>query len=231
MLALGDSITNGGDGRALGVPGRSWCAWLAGALAMELDNLAFDGALADDVLALQVPLARGPYALACVYAGVNDVRGAGWDAGEYERALGAILERAAALAERVLVATIPLELGRPPAGSKVADANAIVRRLGHSCRATVAELEDLGGRALVLPDRVHPTPLGQLEIADRAAAALGAAGVAVARRPSSLAALDGSAGARLRFAAVLAREEGRDLLRLLRECPSWTLRTGAGRRG
>ena len=230
MLALGDSITNGGDGRALGVPGRSWCAWLADALGMELDNLAFDGAVAEDVVTLQVPLARSQYALACIYIGVNDVRGAGWDPGAYERALGAILERAAGLAECVLVATIPLDLGRPPAGPKVADANAIVRRLASSYGAAVAELEDLGGRALVLPDRVHPTPLGQLEIADRAAGALDAAGLPVPRHPSSLAPLDRSATARLRFAAVLACEEGRDLLRLLRECPGWTLRTAAGRR-
>ena len=47
--------------------------------------------------------------------------------------------------------------------------------------AVVADLADLGGWTLVLPDAVHPTALGQLEIADRARRL--AAAVVARRRP------------------------------------------------
>lgn len=76
--------------------------------------------------------------------------------------------------------TLPLDLGRPPAGSKPVQANAIVRAVAAENNATVVFLDDLGGWVLILPDVVHPTALGQLEIADRAAAALYAP-----RRPSA----------------------------------------------
>jgi hypothetical protein len=60
----------------------------------------------------------------------------------------------------------------------------------------IVELEDLAGPPWVLPDAVHPTAVGQLEMADRAARALGAP-----RLPSSLVEVHRSRRARARFAA------------------------------
>ena len=71
--------------------------------------------------------------------------------------------------------------------------------------AALAELDDLAGPPWLLPDAVHPTARGQLEMADRAARALGAATL-----PSSLIEVHDSRRARARFAArwgvLLARD-------------------------
>ena len=62
--------------------------------------------------------------------------------------------------------------------------------------AALAELDDLAGPPWLLPDAVHPTARGQLEMADRAARALGAPTL-----PSSLIEIHDSRRARARFAA------------------------------
>ena len=72
----------------------------------------------------------------------------------------------------------------------------------------LAELDDLAGPPWLLPDAVHPTARGQLEIADRAARALGAP-----RLPSSLIEVYGSRRARARFAARWGVMLARDLRR------------------
>src|SRR5919204_600936 len=77
--------------------------------------------------------------------------------------------------------------GRPRAAPKPAVAGAIVRALAREAGAAVADLDDLAGARFLLPDAVHPTAVGQVEIAERAAAALAAAGVAVPRSPQALA--------------------------------------------
>jgi hypothetical protein len=192
VVALGDSITNGEGGMVLGVHCRSWAAWLARSLDVPFHGLAQDGARVVDVVTRQLPRMHSRYALAAVYAGVNDVRHAGFDVGAFAAGLAVILEHAAAHADRMVVCTIPLDLGRPRAGAaKVAAANARIRRLATRHGAAVADLDGLHGRTLILPDAVHPTALGQLEIADRAARALGAAppsaSVQVARAPRDLA--------------------------------------------
>ena len=76
--------------------------------------------------------------------------------------------------------------------------------------AVVADLADLTGWTLVLPDVVHPTPLGQVEIGDRAARALGA-GVL----PSTLVA--DRRGHDARYAPAHTRALARDLVRRARE--------------
>ena len=60
----------------------------------------------------------------------------------------------------------------------------------------------------MLPDAVHPTALGQLEIADRAARVLGAP-----RLPSSLVDVDRTRRGTLRFARGWAGDLRRDLVR------------------
>jgi lysophospholipase L1-like esterase len=198
LVALGDSITNGHGEPALGVHPQSWAQWLAEALELPFTKLAADGALAADVLREQVPRLRGPYDVACVYAGVNDVRVPGFDAGAYERDLHAIAASVAEASARVALCTIPLDLGRPRAAPKPRAAGAVVRRVAREVGAVVVDLDDLTGPPWLLPDAVHPTALGQLEIADRAARALGAA-----RVPSSGVEIHRSRRARARFAGRL----------------------------
>lgn len=198
LVALGDSITNGHGEPALGVPAQSWAQWVAEALDMPFTKLAADGAQTAGVLRDQVPRLRGPYDVGCVYAGVNDVRAPGFDPAAYERDLRAVVAAVAGVSERVVLCTIPVDLGRPRAAPKPAEAGAIVRRIAAVADALVVALDDLAGPPWLMPDAVHPTAVGQLEIADRAARALGAP-----RLPSSLVEIHRSRRARARFAARL----------------------------
>ena len=173
VLGLGDSIMCGPDEGAFGVPPRSWPQWLAEALDLPFHRVAAAGALTPWIAAELAPRVRSGTVIACVHVGTNDVRSAGWDPAAFAAALSGILAVCAQRAERTCVATIPLDLGRPRAGAKVAECNAIVRRVAADAGAAVVALDDLRGWRLLFPDAVHPTALGQLEIADRAAAALG----------------------------------------------------------
>jgi lysophospholipase L1-like esterase len=220
LIALGDSITNGDGEPALGVSHRSWALWLAQALELPYTNRAVDGAVASDVVREQCSRVPADYDLACLYVGVNDARGPDWDPDRYAAALDAALAHLRAHATRVLTLTIPLDLGRPRAGAAVPRANALIRRLAGEHGAVCAELSDLRGWRLLLPDAVHPTALGQLEIADRAARALATAGAPVPRLPSTLVDPDGSrrAGARfaVRWGSLLARDLARRRLETMR---------------
>jgi lysophospholipase L1-like esterase len=196
LVALGDSITNGHGEPALGVHPQSWAQWVAEVLELPFTKLATDGAQVADVLREQVPRLRGPYDVGCVFVGVNDVRAPGFDAAAYERDMRAIVRAVEATSTRVVLCTIPVDLGRPRAAPKPQQANAIVRTLAADTNATVVDLDDLTGAPWLLPDAVHPTARGQLEIADRAARALGAP-----RLPSHTVEVHDSRRARGRFAA------------------------------
>lgn len=191
-----------------GIPCRSWALWLAQAFDLPFTTYAVNGAVVADVRREQLPSVRADYDLGCLYAGVNDVRLPDWDPAAYERDLGAVARGLAERCERLLMLTIPLDLGRPPAGVKVGDADAAIRRVAAATGAAVCELIDLTGWTQLLPDTVHPTALGQIEMADRAAAALG--GVAPGRRPSELA---GGIVLGPRGRASYARTHARMLLR------------------
>lgn len=183
VVALGDSITNGHGGMQSGLGSQSWAQWLAQALALPFTNLARDGATARDVVEQQLPAIPGDaYDLGCVYVGVNDARSADWDAVAYERDLDAILRGLGERCDRTLVLTLPLRLGIPPAGADLPAVNAAIERIATDNGAVVADLSDFAGAAWVWADRVHATAAGQVEIADRAARALGAP-----RLPSELA--------------------------------------------
>jgi lysophospholipase L1-like esterase len=174
LVALGDSITNGHGEPALGVTMQSWAQWLAEALELPFTKLARDGARAADVLRDLVPRLAGPYDVGCVYVGVNDTRALDWDADGFERDAEAIVAAVAACSERLLVCTIPTDLGRPRADPKPQTASAILRAAAARHGAAIVDLDDLAGPPWVLPDGVHPTAVGQLEIADRAARVLDA---------------------------------------------------------
>ena len=189
VVALGDSITNGHGGMQAMLGSQSWAHWLAQAMDLPFLKLATDGAIAPGVAIDQVPrLGERRFDLGIVYVGANDVRNVDWDAALYERSLRAVLGPLAACSDRTLTLTIPLGLGLPPAGPKVEEANAIIERLAAEHGTVVCDLRDLSGRRLVWADRVHLTATGQVAVADRAAAALRAAGVEVPRLPSEVAA-------------------------------------------
>jgi lysophospholipase L1-like esterase len=205
LVALGDSITRGrGMAPAYGADPRSWAAWLAEAMELPFLNLASDGAGAAGVRREQLP--RVPdCAVATLYVGVNDARRPDFDAAAFEDDVRALFAGLRERARRVAVLTIPLDLGRPRAGEDVVTANALLRSLG----GEVVSLEDFGGWRHVLPDAVHPTALGQVEIAMRAARALGAGPIDTDAHRS----LRGD----LRFAPFYARQLAKDHLRRHRE--------------
>jgi GDSL-like Lipase/Acylhydrolase family len=173
---------SGPEEGAYGVPPRTWPQWLAEVLDLPFHRIARPGASAPDLVDRDLSRIRDDYAIACVGIGTNDVRSIDWDPERYARALGTLLDAVEGAAERVCVATVPLDLGRPRAGAKVPDLNAIVRQSAQRRGFTLVELEDFGGWRWWFPDAVHPTALGQLEIARRAARALG-----LPRDPASLA--------------------------------------------
>ena len=189
VVALGDSITNGGGELQNGVALRSWALWTARGLGLPYTGVAVDGARAADVVARQLPAveaqAGGEWDLGCLYVGVNDVRALDYDPDGFARDHAAVLRFLAARCERVLTATFPLDLGRPRAGW-LAEGNAAVERNAREAGALLLDLRDFGARNLVMADHVHPTALGQVAIAERALVVLQDAGMTARARPSAL---------------------------------------------
>ena len=221
VLALGDSITNGGGELQWGVALQSWALWLARGLGLPFTTYAVDGARAADVAHAQTtafaarsadPDAR--FDVGCLYAGVNDVRAPDWDAPAFERDLRAALAFLAVRCDRVLVCTIPLDLGRPRAGARVPDANARIRRAAADHGALVVGLEDFGARNRVMVDAVHPTAFGQVALAERALDVLAAHGVAVRVRPRELVAYETTRWNRLRGDATYAYRQAKQAARI-----------------
>ena len=189
VLAFGDSITNGGGELQWGVALQSWALWTARGLGLPFTSYATDGARVEDVVRAQIPaLARADarYELGSLYIGVNDVRSVDWDASAFEphfrEALGFLRERC----DRVLALTAPLDLGRPRAGHRVLELNAVIERVAAEAGDLVLDLRDFGARNRVMPDHVHPTAFGQIEIAERALRVLAADGLPTVVRPSAL---------------------------------------------
>jgi lysophospholipase L1-like esterase len=187
VLALGDSITNGGGELQWGVALQSWALWLARGLGLPYSPHAVDGARVEDVLRGQVPaVGDGRYDLGCLYIGVNDVRALDWERERFERGHSAVLAFLRERCDRLLTLTVPLDLGRPRAGAKVAEVNAAIEASARAAGALVLDLRGFGGRNLLMADHVHPTALGQIAIAERALDVLAADGLPPRLRPSSL---------------------------------------------
>lgn len=175
VLAFGDSITNGGGELQWGVALQSWALWVARSLGVPFTSFATDGAHASDVVEDQLSAFRSMsarpearYDVGCLYVGVNDVRRLDWDPSAYSRDLRGALEFVAARCDRTLALTIPLNLGVPPAGAKVEEANAVIEAAARQAGALVVDVRSFGGRRLLMADRVHPTAFGQIAIACRA---------------------------------------------------------------
>ena len=205
VLAFGDSITNGGGELQWGVALQSWALWTARGLGVPYTGFAVDGATVAGVVA-QTEEFRAVFAhadarfdLGCVYAGVNDVRGSGWDELRFEEELGGVVAFLSSRCDRVLTVTIPEDLGRPRAGAaRVEAANAAIARVAAAHGALVLDLRRFGARNLVMADLVHPTAFGQIAIAERALDVLAADGMTVRVRPSTLIAYETTRWRRLR---------------------------------
>ncbi len=132
LLAFGDSITNGGGELQWGVALQSWALWLARGLGLPFTSYARDGATVQDVVHEQLPAAQrhagARYDLGCLYIGVNDVRGLDWDPARFETGFRTALRFLHEHCDRVLTLTVPLDLGRPRAGDKVRDLDALIER-------------------------------------------------------------------------------------------------------
>jgi lysophospholipase L1-like esterase len=220
VLAFGDSITNGGGELQWGVALQSWALWVARGLGLPFTTYAVDGAQVGDVLAAQIPAygqrnayGDAAYEVGCLYIGVNDVRALDWDAGRFEErfelALGFLSQRC----ERVLTATAPLDLGVPRVGAKVLELNAAVERVAGRLGALVVDLREFRARNNVMADRVHPTALGQIAIAERALDVLERDGMRVVVRPSSLVIYEIDWLDRLRSDATYAYRSSKEWLR------------------
>ena len=175
LVALGDSITYGHGGMQAGLGSQSWAQWLAEAMGLPYTRLARNGATSGDVVGDQ--LARLPDAhfdVGTLYVGANDTRNLDWDVARFRADVRLALRTLVARCDRVVVLTLPLDLGLPPAGAKVTEANDVIEEEARPVGAVVVDLRDLTGPRWVWADRVHATAAGQVEIADRAARALGA---------------------------------------------------------
>jgi lysophospholipase L1-like esterase len=217
VLGFGDSITCGPEEGAFGAAPRAWAQWLAEAQDLPFHRLAAPGATTPWMAEHLLPRAGHGYALACVHVGTNDVRSPDWDPEPYADALDEILATLGDRAQRTCVATVPHDLGRPRAGAKVAELGAIVRHLADRHRAVVVDIDRLRGWRHLFPDAVHPTALGQVEIAARAAAALG-----IDVRPAAFAGVREGVVHDVRYAV------GRQAAHLFRD---WRRRTSEGVRG
>ncbi len=147
---------------------------------------------------------RARYDIGCLYIGVNDVRSVDWDPVRFERDYRSALTFVAGRCSRVVTATAPLDLGRPRAGAKVSELNAIVSSVADELGALVVDLTDFGARNQVMVDHVHPTAFGQIAIAERALAVLASDGMAVRVDPASLIRYETTRWQRLRLDATYA---------------------------
>jgi lysophospholipase L1-like esterase len=193
VLAFGDSITNAGGDLQEGVALQSWALWTARGLGLAYTPYAVDGARIDDVLEYQIPLFErvnadpaARYALGCLYIGTNDSRHPDWDPAQFEHRLDQAFGFLAARCERVLTATLPRRMGRPPNPAAIAAANAVIERVAARHGVLVLDLAEFGARNLMMADHVHPTAFGQVAIAERALARLAADGMDVRIHPSEL---------------------------------------------
>jgi lysophospholipase L1-like esterase len=206
VLAFGDSITNGGGELQWGVALQSWALWTARGLGLPFTSFAVDGARAADVVGDQLAAARdrsadpdARYDLGCLYVGVNDVRALDWDAEAYAADLAGAVGFLAERCQRLVLPTIPLDLGRPPADrARIDFANAAIEAQARRVAATLVDLRAFRGRRVLMPDHVHPTAFGQIAIAERTLDALATTGLRVLVRPRDLIAYETTRLGRLR---------------------------------
>ena len=219
LVAIGDSLTRGAGAPMLGMRMQSWALWTAEALALPYTCLARDAAQAQDAVAEQLPRLRGPYDLACVYIGVNDVRTPGFDERAYAVALERIVFAAVEQSRMLALVCLPPRIGRPPAPAwAIAAANETIEALAAAAGAVRVDPSPVSGSEYVLADGVHLTARGQARLALAACEALRARGLSPNEREICDTLRPLRASERLRYAlGAGAADRLRDERRLLVE--------------
>ena len=133
---------------ALGITPLSWAQWLARALDQPFSSYAVNGATTADVLQLQLPRVLGRTRRGALRRRQRRPL-AGVRLGRLRARPRAVAAGLAARADRLLVLTMPEDLGRPTSAPKPALANDVVRRVAARHGAAVADLADFGGWTLV----------------------------------------------------------------------------------
>ena len=222
MLALGDSITNGGGELQWGVALQSWALWTARGLGLSYSPHAVDGATVDDVLGHQIPRFErtvadpsARYRLGCLYIGTNDLRHPDFEPDRFESGFDRALGFLADYCDQLLTATIPLDMGRPRNREAIERVNRAIERVAAGHDAAVLDLRGFGGRQVMMADHVHPTALGQVAIAERALDLLATRGFEIRIRPTDLVSYRTTRWGRLRGDATYAYRHLKQDLRLL----------------
>lgn len=161
LLAVGDSITAGHTDSMVRVPGLGFGQWVADSLEFSYTRYARGGYTSAQIVAELLPKAQAHYDIALMSIGTNDViQGLPLDAlfENVDKALGHLASHAG----KVAVLSVPQ--------SSEASANIQAAAARHGAVMVDATLHTA---RLMSSDGIHPTALGQLELADRVAAALG----------------------------------------------------------
>lgn len=161
IIAIGDSLIRRPFGAMAGVQPRSFPSWLAELRGLPLETLWVPGATLADVRDGLVPRVVGRYHLAIVSVGTANVRG-GITERDFTLALMKIIGELRNRCDRIALVGIPND---PDASRIVEDAAKV--------SGAIFIPFDLQGMRELSSDRFHPTTLGHLALADRAARALG----------------------------------------------------------
>ena len=199
LVAVGDSIVNGHGDSMAGVPALSWAQWLADAMDLSYTRYARGGATSSEIVADLLPRVRGRYAVGVFNMGTNDAL-KGLEVDLFESNVRTTAKTLADVCNRVVVLTVPIS----------AEATRVIEKVAAETGAIVVD-STVRSLRLLTPDGVHPTTLGHLAIADRAAIALGAP------LPSALARNGGrgrlGAAYRFRYAVGVARSAAKQAVK------------------
>jgi hypothetical protein len=161
MIAIGDSLVNGVTPDLAGIKGQSWARWVAETADIPYEQYAQGGLTSTQIVETFLPRVTGSYEYGVFSMGTNDALKS-WDAAMFRQNVEIAAERLVVACNRVVVLSVPF----------CKQADDIVREVANDFGAVVVDGE-VRGRQLSRPDGVHPTALGYLHIADRAATALG----------------------------------------------------------
>lgn len=169
ILSIGDGIATGRGRPMRGVHCQGWPQWLSDAMGGCILSLARGGASSTTVVDEQLPKIQGDFLIGTITMGTNDVLGG--DDGRFAANLRRTVDALLLHCETVALVTLTSGVGGAARREHATSVNAsILAEAGDS--VFVIDIGDLGGPTMLHGDLVHPTALGQLEIADRAAAAL-----------------------------------------------------------
>ncbi len=129
---------------------------------MPFTKYAKGGATSTFIVDQLLPRIHGKFSVGLLSMGTNDARIA-WDAALFRANMQTAAASLAAMCDRVIVITVPASV----------EATAIIREVALEHGVIVVD-GALKGVRLLRSDGVHPTALGYLTLADRAASALSA---------------------------------------------------------